>query len=162
MFINKFILALCVLTLASMTAQAAEVYKWKDSDGNIRYSDIPPAGRTPYEIISGKKDAAAAHDAGAPAPAAKPAESTADKEIDARKRQAEADKAQKKMQEKHDEQKMREQNCNTAKSNLQNYKQGGRLYRMEDNGERHYLDDKDFADGLAKSNQEVEQWCGGQ
>ncbi len=164
---NKLSVLLCVALLVPMQGQAAEVYKWKDAEGRVRYSDTPPAGKIPYETLAGKKAAAAnvqAPDAGASAPAvdAKAAKPVADKELDARKRKAEAENLQKKQQEKLDEQKVREQNCVAAKSNLQNYKLGGRMYKIDENGERQYLDDKDIAAGLEKANKEVEQWCGAQ
>lgn len=167
MLVNKLIIPFCLMLLVPMQGQAAEVYKWKDVDGKIRYSDTPPAGKTPYEILSGKKAAAAragASDEGISAPVAngKTVKPAADKEIDARKRKAEADNTQKKSQEKLEEQKVREQNCVTAKSNMQIYKQGGRMYKIDEKGERQYMDDKDIAAGLEKANQEVEQWCGGQ
>ena len=163
---NKLILALCAMLLVPMQGQAADVFKWKDADGKVRYSDTPPGGKTPYELLSGKKAAAAgaqvANDSTSAPPAAdKSAKPAADKELDARKRKAEAENQQKKEQEKLDQQKVREQNCTTAKSNVQNYKQGGRMYKMDANGERQYLDDKDIAAGLEKADQEVEQWCTG-
>ena len=162
---NKLVVAICVMLLASMPVHATEVYKWKDSEGRLRYSDMPPTGKTPYEILSGKKAASARaqmSDENVPTPVAKPARSVADNELDARKRKAEADSTQKKSQEKQDEQKIREQNCATAKSNMMNYKQGGRMYKMDEKGERHYLDDKEIALGLEKTSQEVDKWCGAQ
>jgi len=56
---------------------------------------------------------------------------------------------------------LREENCKTAKSNLQNYKQGGRMYKIDEKGERQYLVDKDLSAGLENASKEVEQWCSG-
>jgi len=165
---KRTILTLCVMLLVPMQGQSADVYKWKDADGRIRYSDSPPSGKTPYEMLTGKKAAAGhaqAADSAAPAqqaPNDKTGNSAADKELDAKKRKAEAENQQKKAQEKLDEKKVREDNCKSAKSNVQNYKQGGRMYKVDESGERHYLDDKDLADGLDKANKEVDQWCDGQ
>lgn len=164
---NKLLMSLCIMLLLPMQGQAAEVYKWKDADGKIRYSDTPPAGKTPYDLLSGKKAAAvraqeAAEGASAPVAPAKVVKSAADKEIDARKRKAEADNTQKKSQEKLDQQKLREQNCANAKSNLQKYKVGGRIVKTDEKGERQFLDDNEIAAELEKANQDVEQWCGGQ
>ena len=165
---KKTILTLCVMLLVPMQGQSADVYKWKDADGRIRYSDSPPGGKTPYEILSGKKAPAGrvpSADETAPAQQAatdKAGNSAADKELDAKKRKAEADSLQKKAQEKLDAARVREENCKTAKANAQNYQQGGRMYTVDENGERHFLDDKDLADGLDKANKEVDQWCDGQ
>lgn len=35
----------CLLLLASATANAATVYKWKDANGVTQYSEKPPAGQ---------------------------------------------------------------------------------------------------------------------
>lgn len=165
---NKLVVLVCGLMLLPGVALATDVYKWKDADGKIRYSDTPPSGKVPYDKVIGRKQAApvegpAAADAAAPdAKAQKAADAGGDKELDAKKRKAEAENLKKKEQEKLDAQKMRDENCKNAKSNLQNYKQGGRMYKIDEKGERVYLDDKDIAAGLEKANQEVEQWCSGQ
>lgn len=163
---NLIVLA-CGLMLFPGVAFATDVYKWKDADGRIRYSDAPPQGKIPYDKVIGKKPvapapAAGAEDAEGAAPAAKPAATpVADKELEAKKRKAEAENIKKKEQAKQDELKLREENCKTAKSNMQNYKQGGRMYKINEKGEREYLDDKAISDGLDKANKEVEQWCSG-
>lgn len=166
---NKLVVLACGLMLLPGVALATDVYKWKDADGKIRYSDTPPPGKVPYDKVIGKKQlapvegAVAATDAAAPdTKAKKAADAGGDKELDANKRKAEAENLKKKEQEKLDAQKARDENCKNAKSNLQNYKQGGRMYKFDENGERVYLDDKDIAVGLEKANQEVEQWCSGQ
>ena len=157
---NKIILSLCVVLLASTSSDAAEIYKWKDSDGKVRYSDQPPVGKTPFEILSGKNAAAVRSQLNSETK--KTSKPGTDTELDARKRQAEVDKEQKKSQGKVDDQTIREKNCATAKSNQQNYKQGGRIYKIDEKGERQYLEQSDITSELEKANQEVEQWCASQ
>ncbi len=164
---KKLIVLTCGLMLLPGVALATDVYKWKDADGRIRYSDAPPQGKIPYDKVIGRKVAPApatapvSEGAESTAPAAKPAAavSAADKELEAKKRKAEAENLKKKEQAKLDEAKLREENCKTAKSNMQNYKQGGRMYKINEKGEREYLDDKAISEGLDKANKEVEQWC---
>lgn len=164
---RKLIVLTCGLMLLPGVALATDVYKWKDADGRVRYSDAPPQGKIPYDKVIGKKPAPASapvsESADGAAPAAKPAAavpaSAADKELEAKKRKAEAENIKKKEQAKQDEIKLREENCKTAKSNMQNYKQGGRMYKINEKGEREYLGDKDISEGLDKANKEVEQWC---
>ena len=43
---KRFLLLLTMLALVPAAAQA-EVYKWRDSNGVVRYSDIPPASNLP-------------------------------------------------------------------------------------------------------------------
>lgn len=37
------------------TLANAEVYKWKDKDGSVRYSDVPPPSNVKQEALYGKK-----------------------------------------------------------------------------------------------------------
>lgn len=161
---NLIVLA-CGLMLLPGVAFATDVYKWKDADGRIRYSDAPPQGKIPYDKVIGKKPVApvaGAENTEVTAPAAKPAApSAADKEIEAKKRKAEEENVKKRELAKQELAKQREENCKLAKANLQGFKQGGRMFKVNENGEREYLDDKAISDGLDKANKEVEQWCSG-
>jgi hypothetical protein len=37
------------------TLASAEIYKWKDKDGKVRYSDVPPPSNVKQEALYGKK-----------------------------------------------------------------------------------------------------------
>ena len=47
------VLLLCLAILPTLAA--AEIYKWKDSNGTIRYSDVPPPSNVKQEPMRGKK-----------------------------------------------------------------------------------------------------------
>ena len=47
------ILLLCALMLPMLAN--AEIYKWKDKEGKIRYSDVPPPSNVQQETLNGKK-----------------------------------------------------------------------------------------------------------
>jgi len=47
------ILLLCLLILPALAG--AEIYKWKDKDGKVRYSDVPPPSNIKQESLYGKK-----------------------------------------------------------------------------------------------------------
>lgn len=47
------ILLLCLLMLPALAS--AEIYKWKDKDGKVRYSDVPPPSNVKQEALYGKK-----------------------------------------------------------------------------------------------------------
>jgi len=61
----------CLLLLASASAQAGTVYKWKDANGVTQYSEKPPAGQA-FEARKVQNPAPATRPAAA---AAAPAES---------------------------------------------------------------------------------------
>lgn len=152
-------LLLVAFLLLPMMAMA-DVYKWKDTNGTTRYSDIPPKN-LPYETIGGGKIAAPA-----PAPAkAAPEEGASikdpklSKEIDAQRRRDDAERSKKQDQQKQAAEKQKQDNCATARGNLANYQQGGRIYKMNADGEREYLDDSAIDKGLEEAQKQVDKYC---
>lgn len=153
---NKFAwLALVLMLGVSQTAGAA-IYKWKDKDGVTRYSDTPPPAGMPYESMgTGKlpsKPAAAVPDAAAKPAPAQPENAQAPAET--------PEQMQEKQRVEAENKKIRAQNCSTARANLQTYTQGGRISRMNENGEREYLDDEALAKGAEQARKEIEEFCG--
>lgn len=168
-----------MLSLVSAPVMAAEVYKWTDAQGRTRYTDIPPPSNVPYVTLSGKKSpqpATAAPEApgeftppgeppvkpAAPAkPVSSPAapKSLADRELEEAKKKIAAAEEKKKKAEMEAEQKLRDKNCASAKSNLLQLKEGGRIYSTNEKGEREYLNDADRASKIAQAEKDVEEWC---
>ena len=157
--LGRFASAISLLCLVTL-AQGADIYKWKDSDGQIRYTDLPPPGKVPYQVLTSKKPGAdKAGGAATDGSGAEAAQSPADRELDARRKQASADEQRKKDLQKMDDKKIREQNCATARNNMINYKIGGRMYKIDDKGERAYLSDAEIASGLENAKRDVQHWC---
>lgn len=171
----SLLLALFVLSAGSMLCQA-EVYKWKDKDGTIKYSDTPPPSNIKQEAINGKRKVGAPIGKAPLAPVenaaaegsgiAKPIKSkegfevpisSEDTTAKLRQKNAEAEKSNKK--EKEAEAKRKAENCSAAKANMQTYAQGGRVYKMNEKGEREYLDESGFKAGREKAQQEINENC---
>lgn len=143
----------------------AEIYKWTDKNGVVRYSDIPPPSNIPHESLSKKGTKTpvpmeapppAAGPEGAPAPQQQTPEAvTGDTDM---QRQEEA-AAKQKAAAAEAELKQKQENCTTARANLANYNQGGRIYKMNEKGEREYLGDADLAAGLENAQMEVDKYC---
>jgi hypothetical protein len=165
---HYLILALMVFGTAS-TLSHAEIYKWKDKNGVTRYSDTPPPSNVKQEAIGGKKTAQPTNQAPlAPVEAAPqvpanvnqvppPTVSAEEQAAIQRQRVAEAEKRNK--QEKEAEAKRKEENCKAARSNLETYTQGGRVYRMNEKGEREYMGDNDLKEGKAQAQRDMEVNC---
>jgi hypothetical protein len=177
MKLRNLSLIIGALLLALPLLGNAEIYKWKDKDGSIRYTDTPPPSNIKQEAIGRKKaktstqaaapaastDAAAGKGEmkgemknGAPAGKVESAEESAAK---LRQKNAEADKNNKK--EKEAQAKLKDENCKAAKSNLASYQQGGRVYKMNEKGEREYMDDAGLKAGAEKAQKEVSEYCNG-
>jgi hypothetical protein len=174
------VIACCALVLAPAAAMA-EVYKWKDKSGQTIYSDTPPLSSVPYSTLSGKKSpgAKAAEQAadstatgapvadpakaGAAAPAAaggKPAVDPAvQKKLLEEKAAKEAERKKYEELKQATEKKAKEQACKDAKSRLAQFQQGGRIYTMNEQGEREYMGDKEIAVGLEQAQADVEANC---
>lgn len=161
-----------IVLLASVQPQLsnAQVYKWKDKDGSIRYTDTPPPSNIQQETIVKKKTetpsvnqtpAQGQIPTGVVAPSTPNGNTPAVKAEDAaaqiRQRNAEVEKRNK--AEKEAEAKRKSDNCKAARANYQSYNQGGRVYKMNENGERYYLEGNDLAEGMAQAQREIAENC---
>ena len=175
MKLDHLIIALAVcITLPSLGY--AELYKWKDKNGQMQYTDTPPPSNIKLEKISGKRHVNPTGNeplstvenpqlapVTAPAPNMPPANAQAPavsaEDAAAKIRQENAEREKQNKQEKEAQAKIRAENCKAAKANLQSYSQGGRVYKMNDKGEREYLDDAGLKSGADKARSEVAQYC---
>lgn len=176
LFMKLRILLLCLVMLPMLAN--AEIYKWKDKDGKVRYSDVPPLSNTQTESLYGKKiprptgqaplspvegnatveanrqkaiDKAAGEKAGKEKPLTK--------EEEAAKRTKDAEEKKKAEYTKSETQKIKQENCKTAQDRLRTYTAGGRMTRINEKGEREYLDDNAVAKGRGEAQAEVEKYC---
>jgi hypothetical protein len=164
----KVVNLLLVLTIFSSLplVSQAEIYKWKDKDGTIRYTDTPPPSNIKQESIGGKKviqptgkDPLAPVASGQAEPS-KAAPDKANKEAaDAKLRQRNAEIEKKNKQENETQAKIKAENCKAAKANFETYNQGGRVYKMNEKGEREYMDDKDLDAGKVQAQKDINQNC---
>jgi hypothetical protein len=151
--------------LASAGAQA-QVHKCVDAGGKIVYSQDPcPANMKSGTMSRNVLSAPAASPADSPADkAAGAAKSTAPKtaaeqEMEFRKRQQDQAKASKQSQQKSAEAQAKEQNCRNARERLAQYDIGGRLSRINAQGERYYMDDAQIEQEKARARADIAQAC---
>lgn len=179
---------LLVLGLAIMPfAAAGETYKCRAPSGKISYSgqmssergvkcepmfvkkpaisqaEMPPA----VDSLPGKAGPSQPGQPPGPADAAKPTapqKTPADMELDAKRKKQAAEEAKKKAdkanEDRQAEQKLKDENCKAAKANLQTYQVDGRISKINEKGERVYLDDNEVKQKLDEAKQQVSRWCG--
>lgn len=158
-------LALCTALPAS-----AQMYKWVDANGKVQYSDKPPPSNVKTEKLRAPSPAPSAPAASAFAPgeakggaqkdAAKAGPRTvAEQEQAFRKRQLDAAKAQEGDAKKQTQARDKAENCRRAKAALANLQLGGRQMRIDDKGERAFLDDQQIVQETAKAQQEAAAAC---
>ena len=143
--------------LAAASAQA-QVYKCLDPDGRTVYRQDPCPPSMKRESMT--KPSIAPTPAAAPTDAGKGAPKTAAEQEQAfRKRQQDAAKAAKDAEQKTAQAQVKEQNCASARQRLTQYQYGGRISKIDDKGERYYLDDATVESGKAKAQADVTQYC---
>jgi uncharacterized protein DUF4124 len=130
----------------------------KDEAKDGTQKDAAAAGTQKDAAKAGtQKDAATA---GTQKDAAKAGPKTAAEQEQAfRKRKLDAAKAQEKEGQKQAEARDRAENCKRAKAALANLQIGGRQSRVDDKGERVFLDDQQIAQETAKARQEAAAAC---
>lgn len=142
--------AIAVAALLATTAVNAQIYQWKDENGKTVISDKPPTGgaRASRKIESE-----------APAANAAPQKTTADREMDFRKRQQETqdknDKAQKEQAAAAD----KKENCDRTRRYLESLESGERIALRDDKGERYYMEDSQRQQEIAKARQSMQASC---
>jgi hypothetical protein len=150
------------LLLAFAAGASAQLYRWVDKDGKVRYSDTPPVGvkATTLRPPPGSYAPAPAPGAGAEAKDAKKGPLTpAEQEADFRKRQMEAQKARDKDDQASRDALAKQDNCARARESLASLESGQRITRAGADGERYYIDDAQRAAEIDKARQSVNSWC---
>jgi hypothetical protein len=166
------VLSLAVLSgsaLAQAQAPNQAIWKWRDANGIVQFSDQPPPHSVPDKDIMSRPvpqrvpvtvlaDASAsAPEAGGSAPA------RADAELEARKKKLQADKAaadaDRKQADKARVDALKADNCKRAKAQLAMLESGVRVARPNDKGEREFLDDKARAEEVNRSRAAVTANC---
>ncbi len=136
----------------------AEIYKWRDEKGVMNYSDVPPkangastqkikAATVPNDVPLTRSDAYR------PEEAATPANRKSAENRDATNPSPEAE-ALKLMQER-----LKSQNCASARNNYRNYAVGGRMQSVNENGQREFMSDEQIKEGMARAQQEIDENC---
>lgn len=138
-------LALAATALNATGSALAETYQWKDSSGQTFISDTPPPatvknrrsiGGNQPSVVSEKPAEKVAD--GAKAPEAP--KTTAEKDLDFKKRQQEAkEKAEKQAKEQAAEAEKRD-NCERAKRNLSALENNQPMVTLDENGQRKVMD----------------------
>jgi hypothetical protein len=156
-----------VAFLAAAGAQA-QVYKCVDAAGKVVYSQDPCPANMKSDTMTRNRPSA---------PAAPPADPSADKaakgdaakstapktaaeqEQAFRKRQQDQAKAAKESGQKSAEAQRKEENCRSARERFTQFEIGGRMSRINAQGERYYLEDAQIEQEKARARADVALHC---
>ncbi len=147
---------MCALLGVTLSLPAVAQWKWRDKNGQMQYSDLPPPIGIPDRDILQRPHPLLKPTAAAPAASAASgvasAPSRVEPELEAKRRKAEEDKVAKEQAERvrreAEQEKMaaaRASNCTRAQSYLKTLNDGMRIARTNAKGEREFLDDQQRA-----------------
>ena len=161
----RFVLVLGAAALAALPAAAEQLYKYTGPDGKVQYSDRPPAdGRKAEKVTtsrisnvgSGSPSAAAANGDAAKSTAPKTA---TEREQEFRQRKIDAEDKAKKDEKLALDQRQKAESCAAARRELAGLQSGARAARLNENGERIYLDDAQVQGEMARIQREIAVGC---
>ena len=137
----------------------AQLYKWVDKDGKVRYGDSPPPGAKTSALKAPQGAAAASPAPAAAKDAAKGPLTPAEQAQEFRKRQDEAKKSAEKSEREQQSKSERNENCERTREYLRTLESGQRIARTNPSGEKYYMDDNQVAQEIAKAQQSAQQAC---
>ncbi len=139
-----------VAVFLAISAADAQIYQWKDDNGKTVISDKPPSGPVKEQrkietestggIATGQK-------------------TIADRDLDFRKRQKEAQDNAEKAKKQQTAAADKAENCANARRQLTTLESGERISMRDDKGERYYLDDAQRQQEIVRTRQIVAQSC---
>ena len=145
--------------LLAASSASAQMYKWTDKDGKVRYGDAPPPGAKTSSVKAPASGAAPAPASAAGDAKKKGPLTAAEQEQEFRKRRQEGDKAGKKIEQEQQAKSAKSENCMRTKEHLATLKSGQRLARIDASGERYFMDENQVAQEVAKTEQTIKQVC---
>ena len=170
--VRPLVVLLAVLASGFVALPVEAQWKWRDKGGHVQYSDLPPPPGTPEGDILGRPSASTRRAAspsiapvaapGSAALAAAPASAprTSDPELEAKRKKAEADAAAKVKADQDKFAAAKADNCSRARAQLTTLKSGIRLAQTNPKtGEREFLDDKQRADEVRRTEDVVSTDC---
>lgn len=164
-----------LLALFIAVPVSAEVYSWRDRDGRVHYSDMPPPGSgavvvrgaaqpaaapaAPTESTSGQAGGTESAAPTSDAAASEGRRSLAEREREFRERRAAAAEAEAEAQKKAEQRAERERVCADLKNQLAGLESGQRVARFNAAGEREVMDDAARNEESARLRSQLESSC---
>lgn len=146
---------LLLIVLAGLSpAGWGQVYKWVDEKGVTHYTETPPPDGKGQKIKvsprSADPDAAKAN------PGAK---SWQEQEIEFRQRRVEAEEAARKQEANAIRERAVRRACVAARADLENLRMQRPIVRIDERGERRYIEDKERAELIRRTEQAIQRDC---
>ncbi len=153
---TKFSITVALIALAGAGVHAQEIYKWTDSEGNVHYEDRPSElteATSQLLAVRSQRTNAAAVQAGVEARLERQ-----DARAEAREAAREAEMA---AEEERAAEAQQVEQCAEYRQRLERMITSRRLYKLDDAGERIYLDDAQMDDARSQLQARIMENCSG-
>jgi hypothetical protein len=140
-------LILAVIAVAFVPMASATLYKYLDKNGKTVYSDTPPPDADAKQLS-------------APPPPSGNGKSYVEKDKELEKGREKAREEAKKNADKEKVAAANKERCEQARQNLQIYMDGGRIQKMNKDGERELMSDEEIEAERVKAQKLVNEACG--
>jgi len=149
-----------LLLIATLLPAQAQ-WMWRDKEGRVTASDLPPPRDvTDKDILQRPEQVQRKAPPPAPASAAAPTVKPAvDPALEAKRRNADAQEQAKARADEDRVAQQRAENCRRARGHVAALETGQRIARTNDKGEREILDDKARADEMRRANEVIASDC---
>jgi hypothetical protein len=144
-----------LLLAASATTTAQTTYRWDDAEGQTHYSDTPPpTGALNVKVIRNTRfDSEDSYDS------EDDTFSYEEQEAAFQERQAKQAEDRAEAEKERLAAAERKKNCDLARGNYNTISIGGRITRIDENGERVFLSDDEIEQKTIEARQVMDQWC---
>jgi type IV secretory pathway VirB10-like protein len=148
-----------IISTIAMTPAHAQVYQWKDSSGRTVIADTPPPGTATRDArVIGDRQPVSRSDKPAE-PTAEGPKTTAEKDLEFKKRQQEAREKAEKNAKEQKAQADREENCRRARGNLAALESGRLVGTIDEKGERKAFEDTQRQAEIDRARQFIAEAC---
>ncbi|GMR08174.1 MAG: hypothetical protein BMS9Abin26_1179 [Gammaproteobacteria bacterium] len=139
-----------LLSMSLISASATEIHKWTDENGRIHYGDVPQGSTTIGKKQDEKQTEALKQQK------EKELNKLRQRQQGYNQRNAAKEEAEEKARARAREKKKR---CTAAKRRLAQYRRSNVMARINEKGERVYLDEKQRNKVLRQSERQVKKYC---
>jgi hypothetical protein len=143
---KRIVLLTCVLAVATLAS--AQLYKYVDKNGKTVYTDQPPPDADPKAMKISPSSTASA-----------PGKTAVQQDKDLQKGRDKAAESGKKADETAARERQQAELCQTATMAYNTYAQGGRITKLDQNGEKIYLGDAEIDAARESAKQKMDEVC---
>ena len=163
MSLVRTLLVLAAAGLVAAPSVAQQLYKYTGPDGKVQYSDRPPPDGAKAEKITGRPSnvspSTSAAAASTDAAKSNVPKSPAEQEQEFRKRRLEAQEKASKDSKLAEEKSARDASCAALRTQLSGVQSGARIARINEQGEREFLEDNGIQQETQRLQREIDAGC---